>query len=254
MADNPVPAVTMQDVSFAYNGRTALQNVNLTIPDRDFAWIVGPNGGGKSTLVKLMLGLLRPARGAVRLLGQPPERGRRQVGYMPQHVRHDPAFPAEVIDVVLMGRVGARRPLGRFSRVDRERALAVLDEVDLADRSRARFGELSGGQQRRVLIARALAADPAMLVLDEPTANLDLRVEEELYDLLQALNDRLTIVMVSHDPAFVSPFVKSVICVKQHVHQHPTAEIDVAIMSELYGRPIRMIRHDRHVGGEADHD
>lgn len=246
------PAVELSDVSFAYNGKMVLRDVSLTIAERDFSWIVGPNGGGKTTLLKLMLGLLPPGTGTVRLFGETPKRGRRQVGYMPQQLQHDNRFPVDVVDVVLMGRIENLSPLGFFGRSDREQALAALDEVGLADRAHSRFAELSGGQQRRVLIARALAGQPRLLLLDEPTANLDLRVEEELFELLQLLNQRLTIVMVSHDPAFVSPFVKSVICVKEHVHVHPTADIDSAIMSELYGRAIRMIRHDRHFPNGGD--
>lgn len=244
------PAVELINVSFAYNGKTVLRDASLTIAERDFSWIVGPNGGGKTTLLKLILGLLSPAAGTIRLFGESPKRGRRLVGYMPQQLQHDNRFPVDVVDVVLMGRIENASPLGFFGRGDREQALAALHEVGLADRARSRFAELSGGQQRRVLIARALAGQPKLLLLDEPTANLDLRVEEEFFEMLQLLNQRLTIVMVSHDPAFVSPFVKSVVCVKEHVHVHPTADIDSAIMSELYGRPIRMIRHDRHVPGE----
>ena len=246
------PAVEIKQASFSYNGRPVLSDVSLTIAEHDFSWIVGPNGGGKTTLLKLMLGLLQPSTGTVRLLGASPRRGRRQVGYMPQHMRHDNQFPVDVVDVVLLGRIENRSPLGFFRRHDRELALEALREVGMVDRARTRFSELSGGEQRRVLIARALSGKPRLLLLDEPTANLDLRVEEELFDLLQHLNQRLTIVMVSHDPAFVSPFVKSVICVKEHVHVHPTAEIDAAIMSELYGRPIRMIRHDRHYPKAGD--
>lgn len=238
--------VHIEDVAFAYNGLPVLSDVSLRIVEKDFAWIVGPNGGGKTTLLKLMIGLLQPQRGEVRLLGERPKDVRSQVGYMPQHASLDPQFPVTVLDVVLMGRLTNFRPLGRIARQDRERAEAALGEAGIADRGREQFSHLSGGQQRRVLIARALASDPKLLLLDEPTANLDLRVEQELFELLQRLNERLTIVMVSHDPAFVSPFVKSVVCVKRHVHVHPTAEIDSEIMSELYGRPIRMVRHDQH--------
>lgn len=244
--------VHIENLTFAYNGESILQNVNIRIVERDFAWIVGPNGGGKTTLLKLIIGLLQPVAGRVSVFGASPRSVRGKIGYMPQHVSLDPQFPVTVEDVVLMGLLGNFHPLGRVSRPDRERARESLCDVGLADSAGEQFAHLSGGQQRRVLIARALASRPGLLLLDEPTANLDLRVEQELFELLERLNERHTIVMVSHDPAFVSPFVKSVVCVNRNVHVHPTAAIDGEIMSELYGRPIRMIRHDRHfkAGGE----
>jgi zinc transport system ATP-binding protein len=230
-----------------------LVDVSLKIEEHDFVWVVGPNGGGKTTLLKLFLGLLKPDRGKVTVLGRRPEATRHLVGYMPQHARLDPHFPVDVMSMVLMGRTGNTHPIGRFSSADRDAARAALAEVGLESLADRPFAAMSGGQQRRLLIARALAADPKVLLLDEPTANLDLRVEEELFGLLQELGSRLTIVMVSHDTAFVSPSVKSVVCVNQHVHVHPTAEVDSEIMSELYGRPIRIIRHDRHFEtGAAD--
>ncbi|MDX9856634.1 MAG: metal ABC transporter ATP-binding protein [candidate division Zixibacteria bacterium] len=247
MTDSAV--INIDNVTFAYNGIPVLHRVNLRVVDRDFAWIVGPNGGGKTTLLKLMIGLLQPSEGSVTVLGKPPHAVRQTIGYMPQHVSLDPQFPVTVLDVVLMGLLGNFHPVGRVSRADRTHALEALSEVGLADSAERQFAHLSGGQQRRILIARALAARPRLLLLDEPTANLDLRIEQEVFELLQRLNEKLTIVMVSHDPAFVSPFVKSVVCVKGHVHVHPTAAIDSEIMSELYGRPIRMVRHDQQFHG-----
>ncbi len=247
-------SVSLERVSFSYGSVPVLCEVSLKIPKSDFAWIVGPNGGGKTTLLKLMIGLLKPGSGKIRLFDQKPQKGRVSVGYMPQKASLDPLFPVDVLDVALMGRTGNLWPLGRFPRSDRDIALNALEEVGLVDLRQRRFADLSGGQQRRLLIARALASQPEMLLLDEPTANLDLRVEEELYELLQKLNRRLTIVMVSHDPAFVSQFVKSVVCVNRHVHVHPTAEVDSHTMSELYGRPIRMVRHDQSVIGDPSND
>ncbi|MBD3401843.1 ATP-binding cassette domain-containing protein [candidate division GN15 bacterium] len=251
---DPGPIVQLDGVSFSYDGDPVLENVNLSIIEHDFAWIVGPNAGGKTTLVKLIIGLLAPDRGRVSLFGKSPQAARTMVGYMPQHAALDPRFPITAFDIVLMGRLGNRHPLGPIPKADRELAMEALAEVGLADKARTQFASLSGGQQRRLLVARALAGQPKLLLLDEPTANLDIGVEQELFELLQRLNERLTVVMVSHDPAFVSPFVKSVVCVNRTVHTHPTAEIDKDIMSELYGRPIRIIRHDRHFdreGGDA---
>ena len=248
------PVLKAVDVSFSYDKTPVLSDVSLSIGANDFVWVVGPNGGGKTTLLKLFLGLLKPDKGRVTVLGRKPAEARKSIGYMPQHVRLDPQFPVDVLGVVLMGRSGNRHPFGRFTSADRDAARAALAEVGLESLSDRPFAAISGGQQRRLLIARALAAEPEVLLLDEPSANLDFKVGDELFELLRKLSDRLTIVMVSHDAAFVSPSVKSVVCVNRHVHVHPTAQVDSEIMSELYGRPIRIIRHDRHFEMGNDHD
>ncbi|MEW5994073.1 MAG: ABC transporter ATP-binding protein [Candidatus Zixiibacteriota bacterium] len=250
MSENTL--VLLENVWFAYNSRLVLEDVSLTIGRGEFIWMVGPNGGGKTTLLKLMLGLLKPRRGSVRVLGQTPRQARKGIGYMPQQAYLDPHFPVEVLDVVLMGRLG--NSLGPYRRQDKESAARALDQVGLHGTERAPFATLSGGQQRRVLIARALAAEPQLLLLDEPTANLDLAVEEELFELLYRLSEHLTIVMASHDPAFVSQFVERVICVNRTVAIHPTSAIEEGIMNELYGRPVRMVRHDRDQTQRGGHD
>jgi zinc transport system ATP-binding protein len=228
-----------------------LTDVSLEINELDFAWVVGPNGGGKTTLLKIMAGLLRPGGGTVEVLGDRPSSRRRMIGYMPQTSSLDPQFPADVLDVALTGLLSRKAPLGRFRRDQQMQAMRALETVDLADLAGRHFSELSGGQLRRLLIARAIVCNPRVLLLDEPTAHLDIRVEEDLYELLERLNRDLTIVMVSHDPAIVSQFVKSVVCVNRVVHTHPTAEIDSDVLSELYGRPVRMVRHDRRVDTEG---
>ena len=246
---SPKPVIEMEKLSFSYNGRPVLEDVNLTIGERDYVWIVGPNGGGKTTLMKLMLGLLRPVKGAVRVFGQSPSAARPRIGYMPQHASLDRRFPVTVMDVALMGRLGSGIRTGRYSRADKKTGLKALDQVGLFDLRNRALSELSGGEQRRLLIARALAGQPDLLLLDEPTANLDIRVERELHALLRELNDHLTVVMVSHDPAFVSGFVENVVCVNRKVHVHPTAEMSADFVNELFGASMRMVRHDRHGSG-----
>lgn len=245
--------VRIENLNFSYDGVPVLENVNLKIEENDFVWVVGPNGGGKTTLVKLILGLLQPRSGLVEVFGRHPADVRSRIGYMPQFAHLDPQFPINVIDVVLMGRLGNGRKLGPFRKNDREIAESVLKEVGLLDLGRKSFSSLSGGQQRRVLIARALAAEPDLLVLDEPTANLDLLVEKGLYDLLRTLNSRLTIIMVSHDPAFVSDNVERVVCVKRTVSEHPTCELEGDFISELFGGEMRLVRHDKHLGKKKNH-
>jgi len=238
--------ISIEELSFAYNGNVVLEDVNLSIGNREFVWVVGPNGGGKTTLLKIILGLLKPTRGTVRVLGRSPARARRRIGYMPQYSHLDPQFPVNVMDVVLMGRLNNGSKTGRYRKHDKDIAENALQQVGLWEMRNRSFATLSGGQQRRLLVARALACESEIMLLDEPTANLDLVVEKELYELLRKLNQSMTIVMVSHDPAFVSQFVERVVCVNRKVAVHPTCEMEGEIMDELYGRRVRLVRHDQH--------
>ena len=182
--------VKLEDVWVHYNGVPALEDVNLAIGPNDFLGIIGPNGGGKTTLLKVILGLVQPSHGSVSVLGQPPAEGRRRIGYVPQHHLFDHDFPIKVWDVTLMGcyaRTGLFRRYGREARGRVRDALATMNMLDRKDRQ---IGELSDGEQQRVLIARALVADPAMLLLDEPTASVDSAMQTEFYELLDSLKRR----------------------------------------------------------------
>lgn len=244
MALDSTPAViSMERVSFAYDGTPALEDVTLDIQERDFVTIVGPNGGGKTTLLKVILGLLRPSKGVVRVFGEPPRRVRHRVGYTPQHALYDPQFPVTVMDVVLMGRLEHHWG-GRYSKPDRQAAQAALAEMGLTDLEDHPFDSLSGGQRQRALVARALVCSPDLLLLDEPTANVDSRAENRILRILQELNLRMTILMVSHDLGFVSTMVRSVMCVNRSVVVHPTSDITGEIIKDLYGGDYRMVRHD----------
>jgi zinc transport system ATP-binding protein len=236
--------IDLRGVWFSYDGALVIENASLSVGRGDFACIVGPNGGGKTTLIKLVLGLLTPSRGVIRVFGMPPSEARPNIGYIPQNPQVDPQFPATVTDVALMGRLSGRFLAGRYRAADRAAAWRALEQVGLADRRDAPFAALSGGQRQRALIARALAAEPQLLLMDEPTANLDRLVEHDFYHLLKDLNERLTIVMVSHDLGFVSEFVKTVVCVKRNVVVHPTSEITGAMIDEIYGMDMRVVRHD----------
>ncbi len=237
------PAARLEDVTFSYGRHAVLSHVNLTIARGEFATIVGPNGGGKTTLLKLMLGLLSPDSGSVRILGMTPEAARCDVGYVPQRASVDSGFPARVIDIVLMGLLGSHRRVG-YSRSDVARARAALMSVELEDLSERRLSELSGGQRQRVLIARALVAEPEILLLDEPTAHLDVSMERGLHELLGRLRQRATIMLVSHDLGFVSDYADRAICVKGTVAVHETCELTSDVVRELYGREVRMVKHD----------
>ncbi|MBE0564490.1 MAG: ABC transporter ATP-binding protein [Krumholzibacteria bacterium] len=243
--------ITCRGLTFGYGGEPILRNVNLAIPAGDFVSVVGPNGSGKTTLLKLALGLLKPDAGTIEVFGQPPHRSRRRMGYVPQHPRLDPLFPVCALDVALMGRLGRAPLLGPWRPEDRAAALAALDEVGLADKAGDHFASLSGGQKQRVLIARALAGGPDLLLLDEPTAGLDAHIEEDFYRLLEQLNRRLTIVMVSHDLGFVAGVVRSVVCVGREVVVHPTSEVTGQVIADLYGGDVRLVRHDHRCSEEG---
>ncbi|NLF31774.1 MAG: ABC transporter ATP-binding protein [Planctomycetes bacterium] len=243
---NHDPIVAASDVWFAYDGQPVLREVSFTIRAGERVCVVGPNGGGKTTLLKLMLGLLEPTRGELRIFGEPPGRQQRRVGYTPQHSQFDAAFPVSVLDVVLMGRLGRTPMVGPYRRADRAAAADALAEVGLADLRRRPFSALSGGQRQRVLIARALASEPELLLLDEPTANLDVGVEQEFGDLLADLSERLTLVLVSHDIGFVAELVDKVVCVRGTVAIHATAELTGELMRDLYGHDVRLVRHDHN--------
>jgi zinc transport system ATP-binding protein len=240
------PVIEISNLSFSYDGAAVLENVDLTIQERAFVCMVGPNGGGKTTLLKLILGLLEPTAGTLRVFGRPPREVRRRLGYMPQHAQHDPRFPATVIDVVRMGRLGLGRGFGPFTRADHQAAEDALREVGLLELKSRPFAQLSGGQRQRLLIARALACGPDLLLLDEPTSNLDILVQGDFHELLRDLNQRLTVLLVSHDIGFVSRFVRTVVCVNRDVRVHPTAELTAEAMSEMYGREMQTVQHDHH--------
>ncbi|MBR4835251.1 MAG: metal ABC transporter ATP-binding protein [Thermoguttaceae bacterium] len=266
--------IRLENVTYSYDAarQPALENVNLTIPRGEFASIVGPNGGGKTTLVRLILGALKPQTGTVSLFGEDPEKARLRVGYTPQQARVDFKFPISVLDVVLAGRFGTRKtartstPKGlkrflasasdrlffRFNSDDREKALAALERMEVADLRDKAFGDLSGGQRQRVLIARALCSEPELLVLDEPTNNVDPSSAERFYETLADLNRETSILMVSHDLGVVSERVKSVVCVNRVVRLHPTSEFNGELVRELYKSDVRFVRHD-HRCSEAGH-
>jgi zinc transport system ATP-binding protein len=237
------PVVTLEDVSFDYDGVPVLEGVDLTVARREFLGLVGPNGGGKSTLLKIVLGLLEPSRGRVTVLGSPPAASGQRVGYVPQYPTFSRRFPISVRDCVALGRLGRSRAFGGFTAEDRARAARAMAETEVAELAGRPIGTLSGGQMQRALIARALVAEPEVLLLDEPTANIDQRGETEIYDLLKVLTQRLTVIVVSHDVGFISRYVTRVACLNRTLMCHPTDEITGETIAALYGMPVRMIHH-----------
>ena len=243
--------ISFRDVTFGYGPAPVVEGVSLDIGPRELVSVIGPNGGGKTTLLKLILGELAPHAGQVRVFGETPARARPRIGYSPQHPRYDPLFPVTVMDVVLMGRL-ERHWGGWYSSADKGAAKAALDEVDLVDLAGRPFHALSGGERQRALLARALVCDPELLLLDEPTANVDMAVESKVLGILRRLNERMTIILVSHDLGFVSSVVSTVVCVNRRVVVHPTSEITGEIIQDIYGKDLRMVRHD-HRCAEGGH-
>ncbi len=210
------PIINIKNLYFAYNGHSALEDIELSVEERNFLCITGPNGGGKTTLLKIILGLIKPLRGSISVFGTSPAKVRSKIGYMPQHASIDPLFPISLLDVVLMGRLGKNR-FGFFGKKDIKAAESALMTVGLDKLKNRSFSELSGGEQRRGLMARAIASEPILLLLDEPTSNVDANTQKKFYQLLKLLNEKITIVLVTHDMDFVSSYVKKTICINRNL-------------------------------------
>lgn len=252
--------VRVTDLTFGYEREPVLRDVNLAIGPRDFLAIIGPNGGGKSTLVRLMLGLETPWRGRVQW-----DSGVRAgaIGFVPQFSTFDKNFPLRLRDAVLMGRLGRTGLFRRYSAADHRAVDATLERLHLERHGRTPVAELSGGQLQRALIARALAGDPAILFLDEPTASVDAETRQVLESLLAELNQRIPVVVVTHDITGFAAQVKQIACVNRRLHYHGSGRLSHADLAEAYGCPVELIAHgvphrilhDHPVGEElADHD
>lgn len=237
------PVIDLAGVNYAYGNLPVLSDLSLRIAAGEFVGLVGPNAGGKSTLLKLILGLLTPQSGRIRVLGKTPREARRRLGYVPQYPTFPRDFPIAVEQVVLMGRLGLGPQLGWYRAADRSAARQALREVEALDLATRRIGTLSGGQLQRVLLARALVSAPEILILDEPTANIDERMEGDIFELLAAFKARMTILVVSHDIAFISGYVQRVLCLNRTLIAHQTEAIDGDLIHRLYHSDVRAVAH-----------
>lgn len=238
--------LSFEHVSFAYGDRLILDHIDWQVQDQEFWALIGPNGGGKTTALKLALGLLEPSAGVVRIMGQAVEDGRVHLGYVPQFATFRRDFPLSVQETVMHGRLGLRPWWSRMNAADWqavENAMRATSVLDLAQRS---ISQLSGGQMQRVLIARALATDPKVLLLDEPTAHVDTGSERELFDLLAQLRERMSIVLVSHDVGLVSQHVDHIACMHQTLECHPAGGVASLSFQRLYGMPVSLVDHHHH--------
>lgn len=227
--------IEIKNLDFSYrDGEPVLKDVNLSVRPQDFIAIIGPNGGGKSTLLKLILGLLKPLSGTVKVDGKDPHTAAPSIGYVPQYVHMNSSFPITAIDVVQMGLLEAGKRFSRKSAANRRAAMVALERMGMADFADRRISMLSGGQRQRVFIARALATQPKILLLDEPTASIDTKGQADFYLLLKELNKEMTVLVVSHDLLVISRYVKSVACVNRRLHYHDEAEITGDMMEAMY--------------------
>jgi zinc transport system ATP-binding protein len=239
----PREVISVRHLWAGYNHESVLKDINLSVNELDFIGLIGPNGGGKTTLLKVLLGLLPPTRGEVRIMDKDVEEGRRHVGYVPQSVEFDRDFPISVWDVTRMGRLGRRRLLQRYTTEDDEVVAEALRSVDMLDLRDRPIGALSGGQRQRVYIARALATEPRILFLDEPMASVDPQVSTSVYELLRQLNEHITILMVSHDMGAISSHVKTVGCLNRRLFYHGEKQITPDMLEAAYQCPIDLIAH-----------
>lgn len=246
------PVIVIEDLHFSFEDLPILEKVSLTVERGDFLAVLGPNGGGKSTLLKLLLGLIKPDSGTIRVLGQKPGQAGGRIGYLPQHTHVSTSFPITVLEAVHMGTVQpGLRGIAGLARTPREidKARKALERVNMLDYAQRGIAELSGGQKQRVFIARALVSDPELLLLDEPTASVDSAGRNSLFSLLTELNKEMTVIMVSHDISSLVSGVKSVACVNRDLHFHKAPEITGEMYNLSYGGkgetccPVELVTH-----------
>jgi zinc transport system ATP-binding protein len=252
------PAVCCQGVSFAYERETIIAEADFDIEAGESISVIGPNGGGKTTLLKLLLGLLKPDTGSIRIFDKAPGEGTTDVGYVPQSLSLDRRFPITAIDIVGMGLLHKNQLWG-MRRDERDRAWQALKNLGLDEIAKKPFAHLSGGQKQGVLLARALVGNPRLLVLDEPTTHIDAAAQERLEAELKRLRGSLTLITVSHDLHFVSRGIGRVICVNRSVRVHPVEALEGDLTQRLFGQPVALVKHTeeqatRHAHGHAAHD
>jgi zinc transport system ATP-binding protein len=256
MSESENVAARFDRVRFSYGDQAVLEEASFHLHRGEFTALVGPNGAGKTTILKLLLGLAKPSGGRIEVLGVSPSAARDSIGYVPQHASFDPAFPITVAKVVRMGFL--KGPFGRYRAAEGRAAETALEAAGLGELKDRHYSALSGGQRRRVLVARALAASPSFLVLDEPTANMDAESEAMLFKALGALKDRVTVLMVTHDERFVSSLTDTVLCVGdvsgpgggRGVSHHAAAVAEQAPPG-LYGGGALSVLHDTHLAEDA---
>jgi len=228
----PDTIIQIQNLSYSYENQEVLHDINLEVQERDFLAIIGPNGGGKSTLLKSLLGINKLQKGSITIFDQPPSKNLAKLGYVPQNTNINTNFPIKVIEVVMMGHIHSPKEqksskkfwhkylsIG-YNEFERSCALSALAQVGMEKFANEKIGSLSGGQRQRVMIARALCANPAVLLLDEPTANIDVEGQKQIYNLLRELNKVITIIVVSHDISVILGYASKVAHINKSITFH----------------------------------
>lgn len=239
----------VEDLSFQYGDVPVLQKVSFSVKAGEFVGIIGPNGGGKTTLFKLILGFLKPTQGKIQIFGQPPQQARKDIAYVPQSLRFDKQFPLSVLDCVLMGRLSHLPWYGQYGKEDKEIAFEALKTVGLEEFSNRSFGTLSTGQAQRALIARALASQPKLLLLDEPTANVDPQSEADLCTLFKTLSGSMTLLMVTHDLKTIVNDLQRVICVQREATVLKPEEVCEHFAYGVYHPPLVQMKTSKKEEG-----
>ncbi|HIP51781.1 MAG TPA: ABC transporter ATP-binding protein [Campylobacterales bacterium] len=217
--------IEIKNLSFSYDKQKILEDINLSVKEKDFLAIIGPNGGGKSTLLKLMLGINSIKDGSIHTFGEVPKKNLAKIGYVPQNTNVNTDFPITVSEVVLMGHIGTKRPLFGYANEEKMCALGALSQVGMEKYANEKIGSLSGGQRQRVMIARALCAHPQILILDEPTASIDVEGQKQIYELLQELNSYITIIVVSHDISVIMQYANTVVHINKTLSFHDVSNL-----------------------------
>jgi zinc transport system ATP-binding protein len=237
------PILQLTDICAAYDGKTVLSHVNLTVYRRDFLGIIGPNGGGKTTLIKVMLGLLKPASGSLRFFRDGQEVSELTMGYLPQYSQIDKKFPISVGEVVLSGLAKEKSLWHRYTPEQHDRVRQMISRMGLEGLERRPIGELSGGQLQRALLGRAMVSNPEVVILDEPNTYIDKKFEARLYSLLEEINKERAVVLVSHDIGSVLQNVKTIACVNETLDYHPDTQVPAEWSEEHFGCPIDLLGH-----------
>jgi zinc transport system ATP-binding protein len=231
--------IEIRDLTFGYDTVPVLEGVTLNILDRDYVLVIGPNGGGKTTLLKLIMGIVRPWSGSIRFRDGLESR----LGYVPQFSSFNKNFPITAFEMVLTGCVDGRNYFRRYGRMDRDKANRILEKVDLYELRRRNINDLSGGQIQRVLIARALVSEPEILLLDEPTTSVDITSQASILDLIGELNERMAVVVVTHDPTPFAPVYSHLACLNRHLYYHGREGLDKSVLEKVYGCPVELLGH-----------
>ena len=235
--------LSVEHLNFQYENMSTLESVNFQVTEGEFVGIFGPNGGGKTTLLKLIMGMILPQKGDIRLFGHSPKETRHLIGYVPQAMRFDRDFPISVLDVVMMGCLRKLTWWGRYPADTKQKALRALERVGMAHKAKASFGTLSGGEAQRVLIARAIVDEPKLLLLDEPTANVDPQAQQAIYEQLMEMNKTMTILMVTHDLQTIVDKVGKLLCVQRQVTCLKAKEVCEHFALGLYHAPLTSKGH-----------